>query len=97
VAGSFFRLLKRERIKQNICTTKQDFHSDVFDRIEVIYNPQHLHDLNNLLSSVEFEKHYMMRQGVSGKSGGIPCIVFEVGMSTRLRRIVRFMKWRKGE
>jgi len=97
VAGGFFQLLKRERIKQNICITKQDFHSDVFDRIQMIYNLQHIDDLNNLLSSVEFEKHYMMRQGVSGKSGGIPCMVFEVGMSTRLRRIVRFMKWHKGE
>jgi hypothetical protein len=48
----------------------------VFDRIEMIYNPQRLHDFNNLLSSVEFEKHYVMSLGASGKSGGIQCIVF---------------------
>jgi putative transposase len=70
VAGSFFQLLKRERFKQNIYTTKQDFYSDVFDRIEMIYNPQRLHDLNNPLSSVEFEKHYVMRQGSVWKIRG---------------------------
>jgi putative transposase len=76
VAESFFQLLKQQRIKQNIYITRQDFHSDVFDRIEMIYNPQRLHDFNNLLSSVEFEKHYVMSLGASGKSGGIQCIVF---------------------
>lgn len=33
-AESFFRLLKRERIKQKTYTTQQDARGDVFDYIE---------------------------------------------------------------
>ena len=36
VAESFFQLLKRERIKRKIYTTREDARSDVFDYIEML-------------------------------------------------------------
>ncbi|SNY30488.1 Transposase and inactivated derivatives, partial [Pseudomonas sp. LAMO17WK12:I10] len=65
VAESFFQLLKRERIKRRIYTTRQDARSDVFDYIEMFYNAKRRHSFNNQLSPVEFEKRYAMSlQGV---------------------------------
>ncbi|KPG96024.1 transposase [Pseudomonas sp. RIT-PI-q] len=58
VAESFFQLLKRERIKRKIYTTRQDARDDVFDCIEMFYNPKPRHSFNNQLSPVEFEKRY---------------------------------------
>ena len=60
-AESFFQLLKRERIKRKIYTTRQDARDardDVFDYIEMFYNPKRRHSFNNQLSPVEFEKRY---------------------------------------
>ncbi len=59
VAESFFQLLKRERIKRKIYTTRQDARDDVFDYIEMFYNPKRRHSFNNQLSPVEFEKRYV--------------------------------------
>ena len=65
VAESFFQLLKRERIKRKIYTSRQDARSDVFDYIEMFYNGKRRHGFNNQLSPVEFEKrHAMSLQGV---------------------------------
>ncbi|WP_150758425.1 IS3 family transposase [Pseudomonas fluorescens] len=65
VTESFFQLLKRERIKRKIYTTRQDARSDVFDYIEMFYNAKRRHGFNNQLSPVEFEKRYAMSlQGV---------------------------------
>ncbi|MFI7802667.1 integrase core domain protein [Pseudomonas sp. DD1] len=65
VAESFFQLLKRERIKRKIYTSRQDARSDVFDYIEMFYNPKRRYGFNNQLSPVEFEKRYAMSlQGV---------------------------------
>ena len=65
VAESFFQLLKRERIKRKIYTSRQDARSDVFDYIEMFYNAKRRHGFNNRLSPVEFEKRYAMSlQGV---------------------------------
>ncbi|WP_155489040.1 IS3 family transposase, partial [Pseudomonas savastanoi] len=59
------QLLKRERIKRKIYTSRQDARSDVFDYIEMFYNPKRRHGFNNQLSPVEFEKRYAMSlQGV---------------------------------
>ncbi|OZY32219.1 IS3 family transposase [Pseudomonas lundensis] len=60
VAESFFQLLKRERIKRKIYTTRQDARDDVFDYIEMFYNPKRRHSFNNQLSPVEFEKRYVV-------------------------------------
>ena len=60
VAESFFQLLKRERIKRKIYSTREDARSDVFDYIEMFYNAKRRHGFNNQLSPVEFEKRYAM-------------------------------------
>lgn len=65
VAESFFQLLKRERIKRKVYTTREDARSDVFDYIEMFYNVKRRHGFNNQLSPVEFEKR------VSRESGAI--------------------------
>ncbi len=56
VAESFFQLLKRERIKRKIYTTREEARQDVFDYIEMFYNPKRRHSHANDLSPVEYEK-----------------------------------------
>lgn len=63
VAESFFQLLKRERIKRKIHSTRQDARADVFDYIEMLYNPKRRHGFNNRLSPVEFEKRHFQSLG----------------------------------
>jgi putative transposase len=57
---SFFQLLKRERIKRKIYTTHDEARSDVFDYIEMFYNPKRRHSANGGVSPVEFEKRYAL-------------------------------------
>jgi putative transposase len=65
VAESFFNLLKRERIRRKTYRTRDDARQDVFDYIEMFYNPQRKHVRNGMLSPIEFEaKHKMNPQGV---------------------------------
>jgi transposase InsO family protein len=52
VAESFFQLLRRERIKRKIYSTREDARSDVFDYIEMFYNAKRRHGFNNQLSTV---------------------------------------------
>lgn len=63
VAESFLQLLKRERIKRKTYTTRQEARQDVFDYIEMFYNPKHRHSHANDLSPVGYEKQYSMRLG----------------------------------
>ena len=56
VAESFFQLIKRERIKRRIYLTRADARTDVFDYIEMFYNPKRRHGSNGGLSPVEFER-----------------------------------------
>jgi putative transposase len=58
VAESFFQLLKRERIKKRIYSTRQDARADIFNYIEMFYNVKRKHGSNNLLSPVNFENQY---------------------------------------
>ena len=58
VAESFLQLLKRERIKIKIYTTRQDARGDVFDYIEMLYNPKRRQSFNNQMPQVAFEKRY---------------------------------------
>ncbi|MEB5074399.1 IS3 family transposase, partial [Pseudomonas aeruginosa] len=60
VAVSFFQLLKRERIKRKIYTTRDDARSDVFDYIEMFYNSKRRHGFNNQLSPLEFEMRHAL-------------------------------------
>jgi putative transposase len=71
VAESFFQLLKRERIKRKIYSTRQDARADVFDYIEMFYNPKRRHGFNNQLSPVEFENAIPRAWKVSRKPGAI--------------------------
>ncbi|POB00731.1 IS3 family transposase [Halopseudomonas oceani] len=60
VAESFFQLLKRERVRRKIYSTRQDARADVFDYIEMFYNSKRRHGFNNQLSPVEFEKQHLL-------------------------------------
>lgn len=63
VAESFFQLLKRERIKKKIYSTRDDARADIFDYIEMFYNCKRKHDSNKLLSPVEYERRHVQRLG----------------------------------
>ena len=56
VAESFFQLLKREHIKRRIYCTREDARRNVFEYIEMFYNPRRKHTNNGMLSPVEFEE-----------------------------------------
>lgn len=55
VAESFFHLLKTERIRRKTYKTRKEARQDVFDYIEMFYNPKRRHANNGMLSPVEFE------------------------------------------
>ena len=57
---SFFQLLKRGRIKRQIYSTQEEARGDVFDYIEIFYNPKRRHSSNGDLSPIEFEKRYAL-------------------------------------
>ena len=60
VAESFFNLLKRERIRRKTYRTREEARQDVFDYIEMFYNPKRKHVRNGMLSPVEFERQHEM-------------------------------------
>lgn len=65
VAESFFNLIKRERIRRKIYRSREEARQDVFDYIEMFYNPQRKHAKNGMLSPVNFERQQTMnRQSV---------------------------------
>ena len=55
VAESFFQLLKRERIRRRTYPSSDDARRDVFEHIELFYNPKRKHTNNGMLSPVDFE------------------------------------------
>jgi putative transposase len=57
----FFGLLKRDRIRRRIYSTKDAVRADVFDNIEMFYNPDRPHFSNGYLSPAEFERRYTQR------------------------------------
>ena len=61
VAESFFQLLKRERIRRKIYLDREEARRDVFDYIEMFYNPKRRHGHANHVSPVEFENQYFNR------------------------------------
>jgi len=65
VAESLFNLLKRERIRRKTYKTREDARSDVFDYIEMFYNPKRKHVRNGILSPADFERQQQRKlQGV---------------------------------
>jgi transposase InsO family protein len=61
VAESFFNLPERERIRRRVYKTCTDAQQDVFDYLEMFYNPKRKHVRNGMLSRVEFERQQAMR------------------------------------
>ena len=61
VAESFFSSLKRERIWRRTYKTRDEAWNDVFDYIEMFYNPVRKHVRNGMLSPVEFERQQTMK------------------------------------
>ena len=55
VAESFFHLLKTERIRRKTYKTRKKARQDVFDYIELFYNPKRRHANNGMLSPTQFE------------------------------------------
>ena len=60
VVASFFNLLKREYIRGRTYRSRDEARQDVFDYIEMFYNPIRKHVRNGMLSPVEFERQQMM-------------------------------------
>jgi putative transposase len=61
-AESFFGLLKRERIRRKIYATRENAKADIFNYIEMFYNPVRRHGNNDDLSPTVFEKNYFEKQ-----------------------------------
>jgi putative transposase len=61
VVESFFQLLKRERIKRKTYASRAKAREDIFDYIEMFYNPVRRHSYNDGLSPVRFEQQYQAR------------------------------------
>ncbi|BEP96338.1 IS3-like element ISSod17 family transposase [Acidovorax sp. A79] len=61
VAESFFQLLKRERIRRQIYPTRDQARADVFNYIEMFYNPKRRHGTAGDTSPVEFERRHFQR------------------------------------
>ena len=61
VAESFFHLLKTERIRRKTYKTRQLARQDVFDYIEMFYNPRRKHGNNGMLSPAKFEMAAKMK------------------------------------
>lgn len=58
VMESFFQLLKRERIRRRTYPTREAARQDVFEYIEMFYNPKRKHTNNGMLSPVDFEARH---------------------------------------
>jgi len=59
------RLIERERIRRTTYRTRGDARQDVFDYIEMLYNPKRNHSNNGMLSPVNFERQQKLNpQGV---------------------------------
>lgn len=61
VAESFFQLLKRERIRRKTYKDREEARQDIFNYIEMFYNPTRRHGYNDDLSPVEFERRHFMK------------------------------------
>jgi putative transposase len=55
VAQSVFNLLKREPIRRLTYKTHEQARQDIFDHIEMVYNPKRKHVRNAMLSPADFE------------------------------------------
>lgn len=58
----FFRLLKKERIRRRTYPNREAAKSDVFNYIELFYNPKRRHENDGDSSPMEFENNYFRDQ-----------------------------------
>jgi putative transposase len=56
---SFFATLKKERVNRKTYATRDAARADVFDYIEMFYNPRRRHSTLGQVSPVEFERTQM--------------------------------------
>ena len=56
MAESFFNILKRERIRRSVYRSRDEARQDMFDYIEMFYDPKRKHVRNGIMSPVEVEK-----------------------------------------
>ena len=61
VDESFFQLLKRERIKRHVYSTREDAQPDVFNYIEMFYSSKCRHSFDNQPSPVVYERQFTER------------------------------------
>ena len=61
VVESFFQLLKRERIRRQTYATREDARADVFNYIEMFYNPKRRHTTADGMSPIDFEQLHSQR------------------------------------
>ena len=62
VAESFFSNLKKEKIRRKIYKTRDDARADVFNYIEMFYNPRRRHTHNDRVPPTVYEQQYFMKQ-----------------------------------
>lgn len=58
VVESWFQLLKRERIKKKLYSTRLEARADIFDYIEMFYNVRRRHGANDQLSPLDYERRH---------------------------------------
>ena len=61
VAESFFSSLKRERIRRRTYKNRKEARQDMFDYVEMFYNPVRKQVRNGMLSPVEFERQQILK------------------------------------
>ena len=62
VAESFFSNLKKEKIRRKVYKTRDDTRADVFNYIEVFYNPKRRHTHNDRVPLKMYEQQYFLKQ-----------------------------------
>lgn len=70
VVESFFNLFQRERIKRRTYKSRDEARHDVFDCIEMAYNPRRTHVSKGMLFAAEFERQQEMKTEGFGEIRG---------------------------
>ena len=74
VAEIFVSSLKRERIRRRRCKTLEDARQDVFDYVEMFYNPVRKQARKGMRSPIEFERPQILKaEGVWNFRGYSVC------------------------
>jgi len=61
VVGSFFQLFKRERTNRRTYLNRAQARQDVFDYMEMFYNPIRRHSHNDGLLPIKYEQRFNQR------------------------------------